>query len=143
MREYYITLPRGVKINIFNLPEDFEKIVKKTFSEYTEGTSKDYRYCDKLGYIDALISHITYNKDGLRSVSEHVKERFEYEWEENGKLLHEDDIYCVDFMEECYNLGRDSAQLYQHYGSNDHHIYDQIQKVVAEIIKIVMNYEEK
>lgn len=138
----YIYLPRNVKIDIFNLPEDFKDIVEKTFKEYTEGTNKDYRYCDKLSYIDCLISKITNNGDEGQAVNDLVKERFEYEWDEQGELLREEDIYSSEFMEYCYRTGRNTQKLYQHYGYDDHHIYEQIQKVTVKVITIVMNYEE-
>ena len=38
--------------------------------------------------------------------------------------------------------GKEDARLYSHFGSDDHHIYDQIQKVLVKVITIVMNYEE-
>lgn len=139
---HYIHLPRNIKIDIFNLPENFKEIVEKTFHEYTEDTNKDYRYCDKLGYIDCFISKITNNDDDCQAVGDLVKERFEYEWDEQGKLLRDEDIYSAEFMEHCYRTGRDSQRLYQHYGTHDHHIYDQIQKVVVKVITIIMNYEE-
>lgn len=37
---------------------------------------------------------------------------------------------------------QEDARLYSHFGSDDHHIYDQIQKVLVKVITIVMNYEE-
>lgn len=139
----YIYLPGNVKINIFNLPENFKEIVKKTFREYTEGTREEYRYCDKLAYIDCFISKITKNNNEYRAVSELVKERFEYEWDEQSELLKEDDIYSSEFMERCYEAGRNSQRLYQCYGYDNRHIYEQIQKVVVKVITIVMNYEEE
>lgn len=138
----YIYLPRDIRIDIFNLPENFKEIVEKTFSEYTEETNKDYRYCDKLGYIDCFISKITENYDQYQAVDDLVKESFEYKWGEKAELLTDDDIYSQVFMAECYARGRDSQRLYQHYGADNPHIYEQIQKVVVKVITIVMNYEE-
>ena len=102
MRSYMVKLPRGIEVDIFNLPENFEEQIKESFKGYTEETAKEYRYCDKL----------------------------------------EDDIYCFEFMEECYDRGKKDASLYAHFGSADHHIYDQIQKVLVKVITIVMNYED-
>lgn len=140
-REYFIKLPRGVVVDVFNLPENFNEIVEKSFSEYTEETAKDYQFCDKLCFIDVLIRNINNYEDTYKAVKELVKEKFEYEWEENGNLITEDDIYCVDFMEKCYEVGNDAARLYSHYGLNNNHIYEQIQKVIVKVITIIMNYE--
>ena len=71
-----------------------------------------------------------------------VEGRILYEWRENGEIIEEDDIYCFEFMEDCYDRGKKDASLYSHFGSDDHHIYDQIQKVLVKVITIVMNYED-
>lgn len=41
MRSYNIKLPRGIEVDIFNLPEDFEEQIKESFRGYTEGTAKE------------------------------------------------------------------------------------------------------
>jgi hypothetical protein len=48
MRKYTINLPRGLEVDIFNLPEDFKEQVEETFKEYTSGIAKAYMYADKL-----------------------------------------------------------------------------------------------
>lgn len=50
MRSYTINLPRGLEVDIFDLPENFDKEVNRVFGEYTRETSKDYRDCDRLPY---------------------------------------------------------------------------------------------
>lgn len=142
MRSYTITLPRGVEVDVFNLPDDFKDIIEKAFSEYTEATAEDYRYCDKLAFIDCLMRNINKCESSYEAVNKLVKERFDYEWNANGNLLTEDDIYSAEFMENCYSAGNNDARLYSHYGLDDHHIYDRIQKVIAKVITIVMNYTE-
>lgn len=143
MRSYIVKLPRGIEVDIFDLPEDFEEQVKESFRGYTEGTAKEYRYCDKLGYIDCCIKYLNGGKRSDDIVNEMVEGRILYEWRENGEIITEDDIYCFEFMEECYNRGKEDARLCSHFGSDDHHIYDQIQKVIVKVITIVMNYEEE
>lgn len=143
MKKFCIMLPRNVEINIFNLPDDFESIVRETFAKFTEEIAADYRFCDKLAYIDRLIGRLTDNQYAEKCVDNLVTDRFEYEWKENGELLCEDDIYCREFMEDCFEAGKTSQKLYQHFGQDDHHIYDQIQKVIVQIIKIIINYEEE
>lgn len=125
MRSYMVKLPRGIEVDIFNLPEDFEEQIKESFRGYTEETAKEYRYCDKLGYIDCCIKHLNGGKRSDNIVSEMVEGRILHEWRENGEIIEEDD-----------------ARLYSHFGSDDHHIYDQIQKVMVKVITIVMNYED-
>lgn len=141
MRKYTIKLPRDIEVDIFCLPENFKEIVEETFLQYTEGTSKDYRYSDKLSYIDILIANINNARNSYDAVNKLVKERFSYVWEESGELITEDDIYSSEFMEECYSAGIMDASLYSRYGTDDHHIYDQIQKVIVKVITIIMNYE--
>lgn len=64
------------------------------------------------------------------------------EWRNNGEIIQEDDIYSIDFMEDCYRKGKEDAKLNSHFGTDNHHIYYQIQKVLVKIITIVMNYED-
>ena len=142
MRSYMVKFPRGIKVDIFDLPKDFEEQIKASFRGYTEETTKEYRYCDKLGYIDCCISHLNGDKCSDDIVNEMVEGRILYEWRENGEIIEEDDIYCFEFMEDCYDRGKKDASLYSHFGSDDHHIYDQIQKVLVKVITIVMNYED-
>lgn len=138
---YTITLPRGVVINIFDLPSNFKEIVEKTFKEYTDGTSKDYTYCDRLGYIDRLMEYINNCKYTTDAVTDLVVGRIKNDWKTYGEITDKEDIFCEDFMCECYDAGKNKAKLYSHYGLEDHHIYDEVQKVVCEVIKIVMNCE--
>lgn len=42
MRSYNIELPRGVIVDVFDLPEDFEEQIIESFKGYTKGTAKDY-----------------------------------------------------------------------------------------------------
>lgn len=142
MRSYSIELPRGVIVDVFNLPKDFEEQIIESFKGYTAETAKEYRYCDKLGYIDCCVQHLNGDKRSDDIVNKMVEGRILYEWRENGEIIEEDDIYCFEFMEECYDRGKKDARLYSHFGSDDHHIYDQIQKVLVKVITIVMNYEE-
>lgn len=143
MRSYKVELPRGIEVDIFNLPEDFEEQVKESFRGYTEETAKEYRYCDKLGYIDCCIKYLNGGKHSDDIVNEMVEGRILYEWRESGEIITEDDIYCFEFTEECYDRGKEDARLCSHFSSDDHHIYDQIQKVLVKVITIVMNCEEE
>lgn len=140
---YYIMLPRRVEVDIFDLPKDFDDVVKRTFAEYTNGTSKEYRYVDKLGYIDCFISHLNNAFDPWEEVDNLVKEYSALRWDESRELISEDDIYCVDFMVDCYEKGRDNSRLKSYFGTDDHHIYDEIGKVLIRVITVIMNCSDR
>ena len=142
MRKYTINLPRELEVDIFNLPEDFKEQVEQAFREYTSGTAKAYTYVDKLGFIDRCVEYLNGNEDSDDVVNTLVEEAMISEWRNNGEIIKEDDIYSIEFMEDCYDRGKEDARLYSHFGSDDHHIYDQIQKVMVKVITIVMNYED-
>ena len=63
MRSYRIRLPRGLEVDIFNLPEDFKEQVEQEFEEYTSGTAKAYMYVNKLGFIDRCVEYLNGDKD--------------------------------------------------------------------------------
>ena len=141
MRSYMIKLPRGLEVDIFHLPENFDEEIKRTFREYTRETSKDYRDCDRLGFIDICVRLINGDKDSYDVVDKKVKDFISYQWKEYGQLDNKDDVYSIDFMADCYSDGVQNTVLCSNFGSDDHHIYDQIQHVLARIIKTVANYE--
>jgi hypothetical protein len=143
MRSYTINLPRGLKVDIFNLPENFNEEINRAFREYTEETSKDYRDCDRLGFIDCCVRHINGNKDSYDVVDQKVEDYIISQWREYGQLDNKDDVYSADFMAYCYADGVQNAVLRSHFGTDDHHIYDQIQKVLVRVITIVMKYEDE
>mgnify|MGYP006888160128 CR=1 FL=1 len=143
MRSYTINLPRGLEVDIFNLPEDFKEQLEQAFEEYTSGTAEAYMYVDKLRFIDRCVEYLNGCKNSDDAVNSLVEEAMLSEWRNNGEIIEEDDIYSIDFMEECYRKGKEDAELNSHFGTDDHHIYDQIQKVLVRIIRVVMNYEDK
>ena len=143
MRKYTINLPRELEVDIFNLPEDFKEQVEETFKKYTSGIAKAYMYADKLGFIDRCVECLNGNEDSDKVVNSLVEEAMIAEWRNNGEIIEEDDIYSFEFMEDCYKKGKEDAKLNSHFGTDDHHIYDQIQKVLVQVITIVMNYEDK
>ena len=143
MGSYTINLPRGLEVDIFNLPEDFKEQVEQAFREYTSGTAKAYMYVDKLGFIDRCVEYLNGDEDSGDVVNSLVEEAMIAEWRNNGEIIQEDDIYSIDFMEDCCRKGKEYARLNSHFGTDDHHIYDQIQKVLAQVITIVMNYRDE
>ena len=143
MRSYTIKLPRGLEVDIFNLPENFDEEINRVFGEYTQETSEDYRDCDRLGFIDLCVRYINGDKDRYDVVDEKVEDYITSQWREYGQLDNKDDVYGIEFMADCYAEGIRNAALCSHFGADDHHIYDQIQKVLVRIIRVVMSYEDK
>ncbi len=143
MRSYTIKLPIGLEVDIFNLPYNFDEEINLAFREYTEKTSKDYRDCDRLGFIDCCVRYINGDKDRYDVVAQKVVDYITDRWKECGQLDNKDDVYSADFMADCYAEGVKNAVLCSHFRTDDHHIYDQIQKVLVRIIRVVMNYEDK
>ena len=58
-----IILPRGLEVDLDNIPEDLEEQVQKCFAEYTKETNPKYMFHDKLLFIDVMIKKIHGNKD--------------------------------------------------------------------------------
>lgn len=143
MSSYTIKLPRGLEVDVFNLPEDFEELIKQSFKEYTSGTAKEYMYMDKLRFIDWCVKYINGNRSSDEMVDILAKKMMCEAWDERKELIEEDDIYNFDFMQQCYDAGIENASLSPYPGKVEHHIYDQIQKVLVQVITIVMNYEDK
>lgn len=143
MRSYTIELSRGLEVDIFNLPKDFEELIKQSFKEYTSGTAKEYMYMDKLRFIDGCVKYINGNRSSDEMVDILAKKMMCEAWDERKELIEEDDIYSFEFMQQCYDAGIENASLSPYPVKVDRHIYDQIHKVLAQIITIVMNYEDE
>lgn len=132
-----IKFPRRIEIDIDNVPEDFEEIIKKSFRDYTYGTAEEYTYQDKLAYIDRCRALLHGTEDEYDAVSNLVKETFGDRLDEYGEFTDESDFLSIDFMAHCYQQGANN--LYAHY-TNDHHKDDKIMKLLERVIKVVINY---
>lgn len=137
-----IKFPTDLVIDLDNIPDDFENLIIKEFSEYTKGTHRDYTYQDKLCFIDMISRDIHGDKDSFDAVKDLMVKRFEYNVVEFGTMPDSEDYNCIEFMMDCYSLGVDESKLYHHI-SGDHHIYDLIMELECRAIKAVMNYEVK
>lgn len=135
-----INFPRGIIIDTNKIPEDFEEIIRKSFEEYTAGTSKAYTYQDKLAYIDLCRKLLHKAGDAQGCVLELMKERLEYEVCECGSIPDKEDYLSTEFMEQCFESGR--TNLYAHY-TGDHHEDDKIMELLVRAIKVVINYERE
>ena len=138
-----ILLPRGLEVDLDNIPEDLEEQVQKCFAEYTEETNPKYMFHDKLLFIDVMIKKIHGNKDPEDAVMDAMKDYLEYEVKEYGNIPDKDEYLDVQFMEQCYKIGRESAALYSHEFIKGQKKYDddKILKVLCRAIKAVVVYE--
>lgn len=53
-----IKFPRNITIDLDNIPQNFEDLIRESFEAYTSDTAKDYTYQDKLAYIDVCRKHL-------------------------------------------------------------------------------------
>lgn len=138
-----VRLPRGLEVDIDNVPSDFEEQVQKCFSEYTEMTNPKYMYHDKLAFIDRMTELLHEGKDKYVAVMELMKDTFEYQVNEYGEFPDERDFLSVEFMEVCYREGQKSRELYSHEWLKHQrkHDQDKIMKVLCRAIKAVMDYK--
>lgn len=132
-----IKFPRGIEIDIDNVPDDFESIINKSFKEYTSGTSESYTYQDKLAYIDRCRQLLHKAEDEYDAINNLVKETFCDRFDELGEFTDESEFMSVDFMAQCYKEGANN--LCAHY-TGDHHKDDKIMKLLERAIKVVINY---
>ena len=138
-----IELPRNLKIDLDDIPDDLEEQVQKCFSEYTKCTNPKFMYHDKLCFIDIMVKKLHGNKDSDDAVMDAMKDYLEYEVKEHGDIPDREDYLDVGFMEHCYNLGQRSMEMYSHQweGKQRKHDDDKIMTVICRAIKAVMDYE--
>ncbi len=141
-----IKLPNRLEIDINNMPKNFAELVTESFAEYTKGTSKSFRDEDRLSYIDLCRKYIYGIKDVHFSdeVNNCIKSRFNYELEENGEIMEKEEFFSFDFMEECFSKGYRLADkpLCIKLEDVNHHVNEELNKLMCRIIKTVMDYEE-
>ncbi len=137
----FVTLPRGVSIDIDNVPENLEEIVQNTFAEYTEGTHKDYRDQDRLLFLDVFINKL-HHVDADDDVNTLIKSQFTYELENNGEIVGEDYFLTREFMEDCYNAGNRAAKMYSYDFAKQRDDNEKIMRILVRVIRAVMAYPE-
>ena len=138
-----VILPRGLEVDLDNIPDDLEEQVQKCFSEYTEMTNPKFMYHDKLCFIDVMVKELHGNKDADDAVMDAMKDYMEYEVREYGNIPSKEDYLDVEFMEHCYNLGQRSMEMYSHSWQKNQrkHDDDKIMKVLCRATKAVMDYK--
>ena len=143
MRHLIVILPKGLSFDVYDLPDDFESQVQKAFSEFTEGTAKDYTFMDKLRFIDLASYYLHGGKDEETAVRELIHNKLDYDLDEYGTFPDETDYLSTEFMEMCYSEGRRS-QRFDSDGFKDVDSYkdrEQIEKMLLRFIKAVIDYE--
>lgn len=144
MRHLTVSLPKGLIFDVYDLPEDFESKVQKAFSEFTEGTAKDYTFMDKLRFIDLASYYLHGGKDENTAVRVLIHDKLDYDLNEYGTFPDETDYLSTEFMELCYSEGRRSQRL-DSDGFKDAESYkdrEQIEKMLLRFIKAIIDYEE-
>ena len=135
----FIGLPNCL-IDTDNITPDFEDVIKKSFAIYTRGTNPAYMYQDKLSYLDAVRRAAHNCMDTGEAVRDLIKDKFAYELEENGEIAEKEDFYSIEFMEECFEQG--FLPFYSRFYSDKQSGNEKVMKVLLDIVKIVVNYEE-
>lgn len=135
-----INLPRGITVDIDNVPENFDEIIKTEFAKFTEGTDSKYMYQDKLHFIDVCRKLVHKAECEEECVLELMKELLDYKVDEYGEIPDEDDYLSVEFMAACFNEGR--TNLYHHYKGKKHDD-EKIMKILERVIKVVINYSKE
>lgn len=128
------TLPRGIEIDTNNMPEDFEAQIKAAFEEYTRGTADDYKFEDKLRFLDLCVEYLHGGKDSDDTVMEYLKDKMESDIR-NGEFPEESDYYCFDFMVEMFEMGKEYQSMYQQYCNGGRHEKEGIEKAITRIIQ--------
>ena len=72
-----------------------------------------------------------------------AEDRTEYELTENGDFPDKEDFWSFGFMAECYELGQSSGKFQNQYYEKNHRDNDKTMKVIAAIVKIVMNWKSE
>ena len=134
-----IKLPHIDPIDTLDIPQDFEEKVKYSFKMFTLGTNPKYTYEDKLMYLDNLRGFL-HPCDSHEAVKQLILDTAEFELDEYGELPDKGDFWNIGFMSECYEKG--NKPFRDNYEKAEHKANDETLKVIFEIIKIVVNWEE-
>ena len=133
----YIYLPHIEIIDTENLPKNFEELVRTSFLKFTKGTREEYRFVDKLLYLDKLRESYTRNRESSSAaVTRLLGELLRYKLENDEEFSNED-VYTTEYMEMCFNEGNKPFRSEYDKWSGSRN--DRILKTISEIIRIVSN----
>lgn len=135
-----VSFTRKIRVDVYDVPENFDEMILDAFKDYTHGTRKSFMYQDKLSFIDCMTKYLHKANDSVNCVKDLILRNTEWQLDEYGELPDKDEFWSLDFMADCYENGQKNASLYDHY-TGDHHIDDKIMLLLVRAIKVVMNYE--
>lgn len=140
-----IRLPGDIRFDLKEVPKDFEEQVKAAFGKYTEGTSADFTYQDKLSFIDHIVEKLHKAGDECDAVKEYLLNRFEYDLDNGCGMPDTSDYDGIEALQDMYVKGREDGRLYYQFeddrGVKDHHIYDKIMELEYRAIKAVIEWK--
>lgn len=138
-----IKLPRNLEYDLDNIPEDFDEQIHKAFHDYTELTREEYRYQDKLCFIDRVVDMLHGERDVVAIVDDWLDRYSEYERRANDHFITREDAYGWDSMVEMVEVGKKQQSLYSEYTQKGSRSDEKIMKLLCRIIKVVMDYPDE
>ena len=126
---------RDIKVDIDNISADFGEKIKEAFEN--QFSEKDN--ISKLKFIDLCIKDMHKAYSDVTLVKDFVKSKIESEINKTGVL----DLSCLwtmDFLEQCYNLGKSNYKLYASYTEDTADNY-KILQLIYRIIKVIIKYD--
>lgn len=135
-----IKLPMGVTMDTSNVPNNFGVIIRDSFRKFTDGTKEEYRYEDKLRFIDCCVAYMSRSKDADEAVQDIILSETKRRMSEDGEFPNKSDFENLEFMSICYEIGQKSAKLCSNKYGCDKHDNEAALKLLASIVKIVINF---
>ena len=139
MKSKVLYFPRGVEIRITResvVTDEFRQQIRDSFRDYTYGTHEDYRYQDKLAYIN-LIREKNFKVDGGHLINENINNQI---WNQGEFSL--DDFKDFETLEWLIDEGVARSLKDWRQWSGDHHLDEPACKFVQAAIEEVMNFPE-
>ena len=139
MKSKVLYFPRDVEVRITPksvVTDEFRQQIRDSFRDYTYGTHEDYRYQDKLAYIN-LIREENFKVDAEDLINEYIKDQLCNQGE-----FSMDDFKDFETLGSLINAGIGRSLQDWHHWSGDHHLDEPACKFVQAAIEEVMNYPE-
>ena len=139
MKSKVLYFPRGVEVRITPksvVTDGFRQKIRDSFRDYTYGTREDYRYQDKLAYIN-LIREENFKVDAEELINKYIKNQLCNQGE-----FSLDDFKDFETLGSLINLGIGRSLKDWRHWSGDHHLDEPACKFVQAAIEEVMNYPE-
>lgn len=139
MKSKVLHFPRDVEVRVTPksvVTDEFRRQIRDSFRDYTCGTRADYRYQDKLAYIN-LIREENFKVDGGHLINEYINNKI---WDQGEFSL--DDFKDFETLESLIDEGVGRSLKDWHQWSGDHHLDEPACKFVQAAIEEVMNYPE-